>query len=276
MLQPISPEHIALSSDLRPIHRQRSFASLRAIGALVLREMSATNGRSGNGYLWAIAEPVAGIFLLTAIFSMGFRAPPMGTNFAIFYASGLVPFMFYQSISSKIASSISYSKTLLAYPAVTFMDALLARTFYNLVTQLLVAYLILTGIYFLMETRTDPQILGIMLSLSMAFIFAAGVGTLSCFLSAAFTWWPPVWGIVTRPLFFMSCVFFIFDDVPQPYQDYLWFNPLIHVVGQMRKSFYPSYPGDYVSPTYVFGVGLCLMAIGLALLVRYHRDLLNS
>jgi capsular polysaccharide transport system permease protein len=276
MLQPISPEHIALSSDLRPIHRQRSFASLRAIGALVLREMSATNGRSGTGYLWAIAEPVAGIFLLTAIFSMGFRAPPMGTNFAIFYASGLVPFMFYQSISSKVASSISYSKALLAYPAVTFMDALLARTFYNLVTQLLVAYLILTGIYFLMETRTDPQILGIMLSLSMAFIFSVGVGTLNCFLSAAFTWWPPVWGIVTRPLFFMSCVFFIFDDVPQPYQDYLWFNPLIHVVGQMRKSFYPSYPGDYVSPAYVFGVGLCLMAIGLALLVRYHRDLLNS
>jgi capsular polysaccharide transport system permease protein len=276
MLHPISPEHIPPSADLRPVHRQRSFASLRAIGALVLREMSATNGRSANGYLWAIAEPVGGIILLTVIFSMGFRSPPIGTNFAIFYATGLVPFMFYQSISGRIASAITYSKTLLAYPAVTFMDALLARTFYNLVTQILVAYLILAGVYFTMETRTDPQILGIMLSLSMAFVFGTGLGTLSCFLTAAFAWWQPVWSIITRPLLLASCVIYIFDDVPEPYRDYLWFNPLVHVVGQMRKSFYPSYPGDYVNPTYVFGVGLCLMALGLSLLARYHRDLLNS
>ena len=34
--------------------------------------------------------------------------------------------------------------------------------------------------------------------------------------------------------------------------------------------------GEYVSYTYVFGLGLGLFALGLALLVRYHRDLQNS
>lgn len=261
---------------LRPAHQQRRFASLRAIGALILREMSTTNGRTANGYLWAVAEPVGGIILLTIIFSLGFRSPPMGTNFAIFYATGIVPFLFYTSLSNKLANSIQYSKSLLAYPAVTFMDALLARIIFNTVTQILVAYLIFTGIYYTMETRTDPQITGIVLALSMALVTATGVGTLNCFLFSAFPWWQFVWSMLTRPLFIISCILFIFDDVPAPFQDYLWFNPLIHVIGQMRKSFYPSYVGDYVSPVYVFGIGLTLIAIGLALLVRYHRDLLNS
>lgn len=238
--------------------------------------MSTTNGRSANGYLWAVAEPVGGILLLTIIFSLGFRSPPIGTNFAIFYATGLVPFMSYVSLSANVAAAIQYSKSLLAYPAVTFMDALLARISFNTVTQILVSYLVFSGIYVTQETRTDPQIVGIALSLSMAFVIAVGVGIMNCFLFAAFPWWKFAWSILTRPLFIASCIFFVFDDVPQPFQNYLWFNPLIHVIGQMRKSFYPSYMGDYVNSAYVFGVGLTLTAIGLALLVRYHRDLLNS
>lgn len=261
---------------LRPVHKQRSFASARAIGALILREMSTTNGRTGQGYLWALAEPVGGIFLLTAIFSVGFRSPPIGTNFAIFYASGLVPFMAYFSISAKVAASIQYSQSLLAYPAVTYMDSLLARITFNCITQILVAYLVFVGIQLFYETRTDPQIMGIALSMLMAFSVAIGIGVMNCFLIAAFPWWQFVWSILTRPLFLVSGLFFIFDDVPQPYQDYLWYNPLIHVVGQMRRSFYPSYVGEYVSLTYLFAVSLTLTALGLALLVRYHRDLLNS
>lgn len=263
-------------AQLRPVHQQRSYASLRAIGALILREMTTTNGRSATGYLWAVAEPVGGIILLTLIFSLGLRTPPVGTNFAMFYATGLVPFLLFNDMCNKTAQSIRFSATLLAYPAVTFTDALIARIFYNALTQLLVAYLIFTGIYFMQETRTDPQVLSIALSLAMAFVLAIGIGVLNCFLFTAFPWWQFGWAILTRPLFIISCVLFIYDDIPQPYQDYLWYNPLIHVIGQMRVAFYPSYIGNYVSPTYVFGIGLVLMMIGLGLLVRYHRDLLNS
>ena len=261
---------------LREIHKQRSFASLRSIGALILREMSTTYGRSAAGYFWAVAEPVGGIILLTAIFSLGFRSPPIGTNFAIFYATGVVPFLAYNSISNKLAASIRYSKQLLAYPAVTFVDALIGRVAVNGVTQILVAYLVFTGIVLTQETRTDPQILGIALSFVMMLVLAIGVGTMNCFLFTAFPTWQAVWSIVSRPLFLASCIFFVFDDVPEPYRSYLWFNPLIHVVGQMRRSFFPSYVGDYVSAIYVFAVGLGLFVVALALLQRYHRDLLNS
>lgn len=261
---------------LRPIHQQRRFASLRSIGALVLREMTTTYGRSAGGYFWAIAEPVGGIILLTALFSLGFRSPPIGTNFAIFYATGVVPFVTYMRMSNKIAQSIRYSRSLLAYPAVTFADAMLARIFLNAMTQILVAYIVFTGIILTQDTRTDPQILGIALSFLMVFVLSAGVGSVNCFLFAAFPWWQSFWGILTRPMFIISGVFFIYDDVPEPFASYLWYNPLVHVIGQMRKSFYTSYHGDYVSPLYALALGLGLFAIGMALLHRYHRDLMNS
>nr|WP_255330237.1 ABC transporter permease [Paracoccus albicereus] len=256
--------------------RRRSWGSGRAIGALVLREMSTSYGRVSGGYLWAIAEPVGGIMILAIIFSLGFRNPPIGTNFAIFYATGLVPFLFYSDISQKLSQAIQFSRSLLAYPAVTFMDAILGRLFTNVVTQLLVAYIVFAGITLTMETRTDPQLPEIALSLAMAGVLGLGIGVLNCFLFTGFPWWQKVWMILNRPLMIASCVIFMFDTVPQPWRDWLWWNPLVHVVGQMRKAFYPSYSGDYVSPAYVFGVGLICLTLGLTLLLRYHRDLLNG
>lgn len=262
--------------SLQEVRKHRRFASLRAIGALMLREMATSHGRSAGGYLWAIAEPVGGIVLLTLIFSVGFRAPPLGTNFAIFYATGVVPFMAYLDMSNKVAGSIRYSKSLLTYPAVTFMDALLARILFSVITQAMVAVLIFTGILLMLDTRTDPQILQIALAFAMTILIASAVGVMNCFLFEAFTWWQSVWSILMRPLLLVSCIFFLFDTIPLPYRDWLWWNPLVHVVGQMRQAFYPNYNGDYVSYAYVFGLGLGLFALGLALLLRYHRDLQQS
>jgi len=81
---------------------------------------------------------------------------------------------------------------------------------------------------------------------------------------------------LSRPLFLVSAIIFTFDSVPQPYSDYLWYNPIIHVIGMMRDGFYPFYHPDYVSAAYVVGVGLTCGLSGLFLLHRYHRDLLDK
>lgn len=265
-----------INSDLKEVRSYRNFASFRTIGALVLREVQTSSSRTTGGFVWAILEPVGGILLLTLIFSAGFRTPPIGSNFAIFYATGVVPFMAYMDISNKVASTIKSSKGLLAYPAVTFMDVILARIIFNTVTQFIVASIIFIGTIVAMDTRTDPQVESIAVGFLMYILFSFAIGSLNCFLFEAFSWWQPVWGILMRPLFLLSCIFFIYDDVPDPYKDWLWWNPLVHIIGQMRHAFYPSYVGDYISYTYVFSVSLCLLALGLIFLIRYHRDLQNS
>lgn len=274
-LAPASPPGAGSADMLRPVNR-RSFATFRTIGALILREMSTTYGRSAGGYLWAVLEPAGGIAMLTLIFSLGFRSPPLGTNFPIFYATGLVPFLMYQDVSGKIAVSVMFSKQLLAYPAVTYVDAILARFILNTLTQLMVGYVIFTGILITFETRTTLELDRIALGFAMTSALALGVGTMNCFLMSMFPVWQRVWSIMSRPLFLMSCLFFLFESVPQPFRDYLWYVPTVHLTGTFRAAFYPGYEATYVSPLYVFGVSGVLMATGLVFLRRYHRDILDA
>lgn len=265
----------APAKELRPVG-QRPLATLRTIIALVLREMATTYGRSPGGYIWAVLEPAGGIALLTLVFSAGFRSPPMGNNFAIFYATGMIPFLMYSDVSGKVALSILFSRQLLAYPGVTYIDAMLARFILNTLTHLMVAYILFTGILLAFDTRTTLELDLIALGFAMTMALALGVGVVNCFLFSMFPVWQRVWSILNRPLFILSCIFFTFETIPEPYRSYLWYLPTVHLTGIMRSAFYTSYDGTYVSPTYVFAVSGVLMLTGLVFLRRYHRDILNA
>ena len=228
------------------------------------------------GYLWAILEPVAGLMLMSVIFSLAFRSPAIGTNFPLFFATGILPFMAYLDTSNKIAVSVRFSKQLLFYPGVTFVDAILARFLMNMFTHVMIGMIVLTAILVIydLDVIMDPP--AIAFGYAMGMSLAIGIGTLNCFLLSIYPVWERTWAILNRPLFILSCVIFVYDSVPLPYRDWLWWNPLVHVVGEVRAGVYATYDAAYVSPLYVFSVSLITFATGLLLLRRYYRDILND
>ncbi|THH38047.1 sugar ABC transporter permease [Aliishimia ponticola] len=250
--------------------------SLRSISALLLREMATTYGRSPGGYLWAVVEPSAGIALLTFVFSLAFRSPPLGDNFPIFYATGILPFMMYVQMNSKLMVSIWFSKPLLQYPAVSFIDAIISRLLLNLMTQIMVFYVVITTIMILYKPQVTIDAPTVALSISMATVLGSGVGVLNCLLISVAPVWQRAWNILNRPMFIISGIFFLFESIPEPYASILWFNPLVHIIGVMRSAFYPTYDANYVSVAYVFGFGLISMVVGLFFLRRWHKDFLYS
>ena len=133
--------------------RNRRFRFPRAVSALLLREMISTYGRSPGGYLWAVLEPIAAIAILSFVFSLILRAPSLGMNFPYFYATGYLPFFFYMQISQLMAASIRFSRPLLEYPSVTFLDALVARFILNALTHLLVFVVVMAGIIIIYDLR---------------------------------------------------------------------------------------------------------------------------
>jgi len=263
-----------VSGLLRPAGQAR-FATLRAIMALILREMATSYGRSPGGYLWVLLEPLLGITFLVVIFSFGFRTPPLGDNFALFYATGLLPFSAFNNLNKRMGSAIGYSRNLLAYPRVSYMDTLIARLVLTMVTQITVFVIVLTGILLTQETRTVLIIERILLAWTMLTVLGTGVGVLNCFLMTMFPIWNSVWSIATTPLLILSGVILLYENLPEAAQNILWYNPLVHVIGEMRSAFYLGYEANYVSPAYVFGIGLGLILVGLVFLGRYHRDMLE-
>ena len=74
----------------------------------------------------------------------------------------------------------------------------------------------------------------------------------------------------------ISGVFFLFEDVPGDIRDILWFNPMFHITGDMRRAFFATYEASYVSPIYVLGTGLALLGMSLLLLSRHARGMLHK
>ena len=264
------------SQPLVPAHRAHPLrTSLRTISALVLREMASRYGRSPGGYMWAVLEPIGVIAILSLGFSLLMRSPPLGSSFVMFYATGFLNFNFSASMSTTRARSLRFSRSLLAYPIVSWMDAILARIILNGLTSLLVAYIVLTGVVMVTGEVVELKMGAILLSFVMAASFGVGVGLVNCVLIGFFPVWGTVWSVVTRPLFLISGVIFIYDDFPPNIQAILWWNPLIHASGEMRYGFYPMYEASYASPLYVFSVALSLIALGLVLVRRYNKDILQ-
>jgi len=243
--------------------------------ALILREMSTRYGRTPGGYAWGILEPLAAILVLSLGFSLIIRTPALGSSFLLFYATGYLPFDMYQNLSNMVARAISFSKPLLQYPAVTWVDAVLARFLLNSLTSILVSAILLTGILTVTETQTALSLPPIVTAMALAMILGLGLGVLNCVLIGLFPLWELTWSIITRPLFIASGIFFLYDTMPPLAQEILWYNPLVHITGLMRTGFYPTYTAAYVNEFYVLGISLVLLAMGLILMGRYHRDILN-
>ncbi|WP_439526083.1 ABC transporter permease [Roseovarius mucosus] len=258
-----------------PALPRKRTGTVQTVIALMLREMSATYGRSALGYLWAVLEPVAGIFLLTFIFSLGFKSPSLGTNFPLFFATGILPFMAYMDISNKMSVSLRFSRQLLFYPGVTYTDALIARFILNVMTSIMIAAILLPLIIIIYDVNVIVDMGAIAWGYTLAFALGAGIGTLNCFLLSVFPIWERAWAVLNRPLLLISGVIFLFDTVPLPYRDWMWWNPLIHPIGLVRKGIYSTYDATYVSSVFVMAVSGITLALGLLLLRRYHRDIIN-
>lgn len=260
-----------------PHLRQRSvwLKTGRTIVALMLREMGSTYGRSPGGYLWAIIEPIGVITVLSIAFSLLIRSPSLGSSFLLFYATGYMAFTLYGDLALKTQSSLRYSRPLLAYPGVTWLDAVLARFILNLITGTTVICLLFAGILTIVETQTILDIGPILTAIAIAACLGLGVGTVNCVLIGLYPVWGQLWGIVTKPLFLASGVLFIYEDMPRVVQNILWWNPLMHVTGLFRSGFYPTYHATYVSLPYCFGVGLVLTTLGLIFLRAHYKRVLE-
>lgn len=119
-------------------------APLRVIFALVMREMTTRFGRSAGGYLWAVLEPAGTVALLAVIFSQIARHPPLGEDFALFFATGYVAFHCYMDIARNVSIAVRTNRALLSFPSVTMLDTIIARFLLQLLTTSFVGALIMT------------------------------------------------------------------------------------------------------------------------------------
>lgn len=236
--------------------------------ALLIRDFMTAYGRTPLGVLWAVAEPVIGIALLTLVFSQISSVPPMGSSYPLFYATGYLPFLFFSSLQARVMNAVRQSKPVMSHAKVSFFDVILVRTVLQALIMTCVMVVVYGGIWAIYQPPERLEAGVMSLFLLLAVFVASGVGVLNSGLIAVFPPWEKVWAVMMRPLFLISGVFYPFAAMPPALQDVLWWNPVLHLVGMNRQAIYQGYEASYISPLFLLFVGLAAWTIGTILMTR--------
>ena len=240
----------------------------------MIREMITRYGRSWGGYLWAILEPAGIVMVLTLALGAFLRRPPIGNSFALFYASGYMVFYSFNQIANQSGTAVSVNRELLQLPMVRPLDAVVSRFLLTFLTLICVFVLIFGTLLAL--THNTVNIGRAFRALFAISILGLGIGVVNAVIFVFVPVWRQVWHMLTAPLLIISGTFFLFTSMPSNIQKILIWNPLIHVTGEMRMAFYPTYRGDYINLSYPIGVGMVLVVVGLALVLRNQTALIEA
>ena len=235
----------------------------RVLATLVLRETRASFGTSSIGYLWAIITPAVSVGLLFFIFTMIDRQAPYGDSLALFFATGILTIEFFNKLSHTLMATFDANKALLTYPLIKETDALFARLLLISATYLVIMILFYLGLYAagMADLPAHPEkALGAFLAV-MALGF--GFGTVNAVIGSLWESWNQIEKILTRPLIFISGVFYVPSRLPPEATEILWWNPVLHLVEWVREGFYPNYDSALFTPGYPLFLAMILTLVGL-------------
>jgi ABC-type polysaccharide/polyol phosphate export permease/Flp pilus assembly protein TadD len=238
----------------------------RVIHALIIRETRTRFGDSKLGYGWALLEPIAHILMLSLVFAVLMRGrPPIGEEFFIFYYTGIIPYHMFVHTSSSMTYAIASNGSLLQLPLVGTFDVLMARGLLELLTDALVAVILLAGFGALGLGALPQDFAGVSVSLLVVWLLGCGCGFVNAVINAFAKSWDKIWAQLTRLLYFCSGIFYVPGMMPEWIRDILAWNPILHAVDWFRSSFFREYEPHWLDRSYLVMAAVVTLLAGLGL-----------
>lgn len=245
--------------------------------AVFLRELNARFGRFTLGYLWALLEPLAFVFLLSFLRGSFTAAPIGGLPAVVFFASGVLPFILFRNIVTSAISGVEANQGLFSYQRVKAADVFVARGLLELLIFLAVSALAFPVLHFSGQNFHYNSTLQTVAVLLLLLMFTAGIGLLFSVLGPMWTEAKKVIPIALRPLFFISGIFFPLSSIPPEALPYFTWNPLIHALELLRGAAFVGHtPSPAASWSYLFWCSVITLVTGLAIYRLYRIRIVTS
>jgi capsular polysaccharide transport system permease protein len=271
----LEADYVLLSErDVRPQRELRLPPGLlarlrtqgRVIQALIIRESRTRFGDSKLGYGWALLEPILHIVMLSLVFAVMMRGrPPIGDEFFIFYYTGIIPYHLFIHTSSSMTYAISSNGSLLQLPLVGTFDVLMARGLLELLTDTLVATILLAGFGVAGLGALPHDLLGASAAALVVWLLGCGCGFINAVVNAFAKSWDKIWAQLTRLLYFCSGIFYVPGMMPEWIRDILAWNPVLHAVDWFRASFFEQYEPHWLDRSYLSAIAIVTLLAGLGL-----------
>jgi capsular polysaccharide transport system permease protein len=250
---------------------------VRVISALIRREMRAHGGESRLGYLWALIEPGLHLMAYMVVFTYILkRHTPLGNSTVLFMLTGIVPYFLFSKMAMYVSGAVGGNRALLTLPPVKLPDVVAARVVLESTTYLFVAFIMFLALYLGGVAEAIPcEPLAVAEACTLAICLGLGVGAINMVSMSFFHNWMTIYGLISFPLWFFSGIWFLPEQVPQPYRDYLLYNPLMHILMWFRTGFFREFKAVYLDAPYTVSVIVLMLAIGLALMRVAQRKVLE-
>ena len=269
------------TSSLKGLPRLKPRGGLQvmyaAVRALFLRELQTRFGQYRLGYLWIFLEPALHIGFMLILFGTIRQKIIPGMDFELFLLNGILPFFMFRKISAQALGAVQANKGLFSYRPVKPIDALLARSGLELFlhfTAYVLFSLILLWFGYSASGAAIPQLLGYWLLL---FLLTVSIGLVLLVVGSI----SPEINKFVSPIFFilylLSGILYTIHIIPVEYQQYLLWNPLLHIFESMRHAVAPTYPlVQGISLSYVFEWIIGTLFFGLLLYKRFEQQMVKS
>jgi len=246
----------------------------RVIHALIIRETRTRFGDSSLGYGWALAEPILHILMLSLAFAVLMHGrPPIGTQFFIFYYTGIIPYHIFVHSSSSMTYAVTANGSLLQLPLVHTFDVILARGLLEFVTDIIVAVILLTGFGAIGLAAMPHDFGGVAAACIAVWLLGCGCGFVNAVINAFCKSWDKLWAQLTRVLYFCSGIFYVPGMMPGWIRDRFAWNPVLQAVDWFRSSFFADYQPHWLDRTYLMTVVGVVLLAGLSLERGLRRSL---
>lgn len=249
---------------------------IRVVAALTIREVRLRNSKHAFMQLFDLLEALVFIVGHWFIFTLLGRHLLIGDSLLLFITTGVLPVLFFRTISIRSASAVEAAKSVTSIPFIEALDYSMARSFVEFLsfTIVFILFFFLIYLFGLSRYALPYNPVAIIEFIGLIGFFAFGFGLVNSFLTFLFPLWKFIWGIFSRIQIFFSAVFYIPEYMPPQIKIVLSYNPMMHFVALFRTAFYPTYPTHLLSLNYIIGWTFAVMLLGLALerTLRIQRE----
>ncbi|WP_159349896.1 ABC transporter permease [Roseomonas harenae] len=237
----------------------------RIVGAVLLRESRTRFGRTRLGYLWALAEPISHVMVMSIVYWAINRRAPVGDNVILFFITGVLPFFLFQKTARNLGGALRGGQTLLRLPLVNGMDLVMARALLEAVTWVCVTFIILGFMVVSGRAHMPDHPLICAAAAVATFGLGFGIGLVNAVLMTMWKSWVMIYPMITKPLYHFSAIFFFIDRIPADLRYWLSWNPMMHSVQWFRQGYITEYASVTLDPDYLLKWAIASILLGLCL-----------
>ena len=249
-------------------------STLQVWHALFLRETLDRLFGVRIAWLWLIIEPAIHIAFISFVMGVIRKREVGGANAVVWIIVGMLAFFLFRRTAVQTLHALDCNKAFFVYRQVRPFDAAFIRAFSEAFIMTLISLFMLaaTAFFGLDVFPGDP--LYVMLALAGVWLFALSYGLVGSVLMRLAPESGHILQIFMMPLYLISGVIMPIATVPQPYRDWLLWNPVLHGIELVRVGFFPYYHGaPEASLGYLFWCAFIGLALGLALYRAFEMRL---